>query len=264
MLREILPVYKREMKSYISSPALYVTLALFLGFVGLQFYYLLEIFLKLSQQKMTQPQMPYPINLTEIVISNLFGLINFILLFVAPILTMRLFSEEKRLGTFELLVSCPLRDWSILLGKYLAALSVGLIALILCLIYPLTTQYLSGGQAETPVIISCFVGLFFTLAAYIAFGVFASSVTENQMLSAILTFVGLLMFFLIGRMDLAEGKEVFGVQISELLKAICVYTHGDGFIRGAYNLTDLVFFVLFPAFFLMLTSKILEARRWRV
>ncbi|MCX7014404.1 MAG: ABC transporter permease subunit [Candidatus Sumerlaeota bacterium] len=269
MLREICPVYKREMKAYFSSPAIYVALGLFLAFVGLQYHYIIKYFVMVSQQKMMSQEGMYggmpPINLTEIVVGSMFGLINFLMLLVVPIFTMRLFSEEKRLGTFELLVTCPLRDWSILLGKYLAALTVGLITLAFCLVYPITTQYISGGQAENSVILVSYLGLVLVVAAYVAFGVFASSVTENQMLSAILTFVGLLSFYLVGRMDYGKGAMLFGkVEWADIFSALCAYTHSEPFSKGMLALPDVAFFLMFTVFFLIITAKILEARRWRV
>ncbi len=264
MLREILPVYKREIKAYFHSPATYVALGLFLAFVGLLHYGSLRWFVTISEQKQMNPNMP-ALNLMDFVVSPLFGLVHFMMLFVVPILTMRLFSEERRLGTFELLVTCPLRDWSILLGKFFAAATVGLLALALCLIYPIIVQRISEGEGmEWPVIAVSFAGSALVICAFIAFGTFASSVTENQMLAAILTFIGLLSFYLIGRMDLGQGKEWFNVNVGEVLDQISFLSHLENFTKGLVSLTDVSYFILFSAFFLMLTSKILEARRWRV
>ncbi len=270
MLREIMAVYKREIKAYFTSPAIYVVIGLFLAFVGWQFYYLLNFFVNMSDQAQN-PQMSMgmpPVNITEIVVRSMFGLISFLLMFIIPMLTMRLFSEEKRLGTFELLVTCPLRDWSILLGKFFAAFTVGFVIWLFCLIYPVITQWVSANQAETPVIVVSNIGLLFIIAAYVAFGVFASSLTENQMLSAILTFVGLLVFWIIGRMDMGAGKtwELWGlnVPVDAILGGLCVLTHSENFGRGLLALSDMAFFAFFSIFFLAITAKILEARRWRV
>lgn len=264
MLKEILPVYKREMKAYFQSPATYVALGLFLAFIGLLHYGSLKWFIGISDQKQMNPNMP-PLNLMDLVVTQLFGLVNFLMLFIVPILTMRLFSEEKRLGSFELLVTCPLRDWSILLGKFFAALSIGLLALVLVLTYPLVLQWLAGGEMlEWPVIWVSFLGCSLSIMAFISFGLFASSVTENQMLAAVLTLIGLFGFWLIGRMGLGENLEYFKIKVSEVLEHITIIPHMENFTRGQVSLTDVVYFVLFTAFFLILTSKILEARRWRV
>ncbi len=262
MLREILPIYKREMKSYFTSPALYVAIGLFLAFCGWNFYSTIGIFIQACQQKSTAGMNSFgmpPLNITDFFIPWMFGLPAFLMMFVVPILTMKLFSEEKRLGTFELLVTCPLRDWSILLGKYLAGFSIAMLMIVLSLWYPLTVQLISGWQLESSVLWIAFLGLVLVMATYVAFGVFASSVSENQMLAAILTFVGLLTFYLVGIMN-AGGDST----LVQVLKAICILTHGDSFTSGMIRLVDLAYFILFISFFLILTSKILEARRWRV
>ncbi len=264
LLNEILPVYKREMKAYAQSPATYVVLGLFMGFVGLMgFHAGLTAFVEFSHRQQQSPEMG-TLNLMQFMVSPMFMVVDFMMLFTIPILTMRLFSEEKRLGSFELLVTCPLKDWSILLGKFFAALTVGWIALALTLVYPAALRYLADkGSIEVPVLLVSFLGSALVIAAFVAFGVFASSVTENQMLAAILTFVGLFTFWLVGRMPFGD-KEIWHVQLKDVLSGISIYPHVEGFSKGLINLTDLVYFVLFSAFFLILTSKILEARRWRV
>ena len=264
MLRsELLPIYKREIKAYFQSPATYVAMGLFLAFIALFHTTILKAFIEASTRQMEQQQ--GPLNLMDQVVTPLFGILNVMMIFVVPILTMRLFSEEKRLGSFELLVTCPLRDWSILLGKYFAGLTIGWLALAMNLIFLVVLRYLAPeGALEYPVIAAGLLGSALVIASFIAFGVFASSVTENQMLSAMMTLIGLFLLWLLGALNLAVGKEYFGVKIDEMLKSISIFPHLDPFIRGQINLTDTCFFLVFIVFFLVLTSKILEARRWRV
>jgi ABC-2 type transport system permease protein len=187
------------------------------------------------------------------------------MIFIVPGLTMRLISEEKRLGTFELLVTCPLRDWSILLGKYFAALSAGAVILFLSAAYPLTVQLISGGAAENAVILSSYLGMFLVLAAYVAFGTFASSTTDNQMLAAILTFILLLSIYILAFINIGETIKVFGtVTLRQVFDALSPVTHAENFSKGVFSLVNISYFIFFISFFLIVAAKILEARRWRV
>lgn len=264
MLRsEILPVYKREMKAYLHSPATYVSIGLFLWLVGLLFFASLAYFVEESSGQVTG-QGP-TLNLMLMVVQGMFGLIYVLMLFVVPVLTMRLFSEEKRLGSFELLVTCPLRDSSILAGKFLAGLTVSWAALAMTVVYLLVLQAISGkGMIEWPAVGVAYLGSALVILAFVSLGVFASSVTENQMLAAILALIGLFAFLLIGDLPLARNAELFGVRVADVLEQISINPHMESFFMGMIRLADVSYFILFSAFFLILTTKILEARRWRV
>lgn len=258
MLLRWFPVYRREIKTYLQSPGVYVVTSFFFGLAGLFFFQLLWRFVQVSQNYQLRYQFGLEkINVTEIVISNTFDLLNSLMLFAMPILTMRLISEEKKLGTFELLATMPLRDWDILLGKFFACLTVAGFLLVLCLIFPgVVMKY---GEPEIPVIVACYVGLFLIVMAYSAFGLFASSLTESQIAASIITFSGLLVFYLVGNLALAETGTV-----ATILKTLSVLQHSEKFTKGVINLTDVLYFVLFTLFFLVMTAKVLEARRWRV
>ena len=252
------PVFRREIKAYIQSPAIYVVGGLYFAMAGLFFHDILVYFAQLSANpNMRSMTGIYELNLTQFVVRNTFGLLSFLMLFVAPLLTMRLIAEEKKSGTFELLVTCPIRDWDLLLGKFLACLSMVGAFLVVCMTYPIVLEIL--GQPETPVIASCYVGLFLISMSYIAFGLFASSVTENQIVSAIICFAGLLTFYVVG--DLASAETGL---VGSVLDAVSIRLHSMNFTKGVIELQDVAYFVLFTLFFLFLSAKVLQSRHWRV
>jgi ABC-2 type transport system permease protein len=251
-------VFKRELRQYLQTPGTYVALAFFLILSGALFTLIVGDYLSASAQ-VTSGGKPLgegelPLDPTARIVTQLFSTLNFLMLFLIPILTMRLISEEKRSGTFELLVSTPLGNWSILLGKYLAGLAMGTFLLAVCGIYPLLCRTFC--RPETPVVLSCFLGLFLIVLAYTAFGLFASSLTESQIASAVLSFAGLLLFQMVGWFFKTGLLGAVATRLS-------IYQHSDSFTRGVVASNDVLFFFLFTIFFLFLTAQSLDARRWR-
>jgi ABC-2 type transport system permease protein len=258
MRLSFVPVYRRELRAYFQNPGVYVTLAVFLGLTGLLIYVTIQDFARICMN----PQMRYryglsSLNYTEYVIANTFGMIGFLFLFVIPLLTMRLFAEEKRSGTFELLATCPITDWGLVLGKYLAALSVIIAFLIVSVVFPITFSRI--GQTEWPIVASGYLALMLLGVAYAAFGAFASTLTENQIIAAVVTFFGLLAFWL---------ADIFGIGsmglLSRILNAVSIREHMENLIRGRILTEDIAYFILFSAGFLFLANHVLESRRWRV
>lgn len=256
-LRGVWTVYKRELGEFLVSPGAYVALAFFLLLAGAVFVSLVGDFAEASLEAMQgveQAENELPLNITERVVTLLFKLLNFLMLLVIPMLTMRLLAEEKSSGRFELLVSTPLRDRDILLGKYLAALTVGLVPLALSLVYPLLLDAYSA--PEWPVVAACYLGLFCILAAYTAFGLFASSLTESQIAAGVLGFAGLLLLQLVDQLFKAGllGTIAGGLSLSH---------HAEAFTRGRILSTDLAYFACFTVFFLFMTAQVMDARRYR-
>jgi ABC-2 type transport system permease protein len=251
-------VFKRELRQYLQTPGTYVAMAFFLILSGSLFTLILGDYLTASAQVTSGGKSlgdgDLPLDPTVRIITQLFSTLNFLMLFLIPILTMRLVSEEKRSGTFELLLSTPLGNWSILLGKYLAALTMGTILLALCGVYPLLCRTFC--QPETPVVFSCFLGLFLIILAYTAFGLFASSLTESQIASAVLSFAGLLLFHMVGWLFKSGA-------LGAVASGVSIYQHSDNFTRGVVASHDVLFFLLFTIFFLFLAAQSLDARRWR-
>jgi len=258
MRPSFVPIYKREIKAYFQNPGVYVTLAIFLAVSGWFVYSGIAWFARACLDRRMQYQFGlYSLNFTDFVVRDSFGIISFLFLFVVPLLTMRLFAEEKKTGTFELIATCPVTDWGLVLGKYFAALTVVVIFLIASLVFPLVLSRI--GETEWPVVWSSYLGLFLVGLAYAAFGSFASTLTENQIIAGVVTFFGLLAFYLIGDMGIGG----MGL-LSQIFEALSIRQHSDNLIRGKIMLEDVAYFVGFAVGFLFLADHVLESRRWRV
>jgi ABC-2 type transport system permease protein len=259
------PIYKRETRAYFQSPSTYVVLALFFFFMGLLFQ---DAMFSLSNMSissgMNNPyggQMNQTPNITEL-LRGMFGALTFFVMFTVPMLSMRLVAEEKSRGTFELLVTCPVGDWAILLGKYFALLTVGLFIVVLSSAFPLIA-YLSGhangSLPEIKIVVSCWTALFLIYASYAAFGLMASAFTENQIAACVITLIGLLMWNVMGMFQV-EGWPLLRTILTEMTAS----QHTDNFIKGVLMLKDFAFYILASFTFLFIASKTLDARRWRI
>ena len=252
------PIYRREVKSYFTSPTVYMCIAMFFFMSGLIFYGIMSNFSLASGDEEYRRQNGIDtFNFTIMVIRQMFLAVNFLMVFIVPIITMRLLAEEKKSGTFELLKSLPFTDWNIVVAKFLSAYTVIATMLILSIYYLLIMMRF--GSPELPVYFVAMLGALLAAAAYTAIGLFASALSENQIVSAIVSFVGLLGFFLVGEFAPASSGG-----IGRLLELLSMRYHTDQFARGLIRLEDVAYFALLVIVFLFLTSRVLELRRWRV
>lgn len=252
------PVYRRELKSYFTSPAIYVVAAMYFFLSGLFFYGILDQYSMLSANAQKRKEMGIDtLNFTQIVVKQLFWSVNFLLIFVVPILTMRLLAEEKKSGTFELLTSLPFTDWNIVLAKYLAAYT--LVVLMMLINTYFVFVMMRFGQPELPVIGVALAGVLIAAAGYVAIGLFASAVTENQIIAAIVGFVLLLGLFLIGDVTTPASRG-----LNRMLELISMRYHSDQFTQGLLRTEDIAYFIMLVVMFLFLTTRTLEIRRWKI
>jgi len=193
-VRNIWVILKRELYSYFASPIVYTILFIFLLLSGYFFYSNVAYFSLMSIQ--AGQWMRGEFTLEEWVIEPLLGNMSVVILMLLPLLTMRLFAEEKRQGNLELLLSYPVRDIELTLGKFMGCVSVYALMLIFTMIYPLLLAWL--GRSDLGAFFSGYLGLFLMGSAFIAFGLFISTLTENQVVAATLTFGLLLFFWIIG------------------------------------------------------------------
>src|SRR5207249_3118328 len=193
----IWPIFKKEMRLYFTSPVAWVVLTIFLFIAGYFFSSIFNFFSQASIQSAMNPQMGRELNVTESVLRPLFSNISVILLLMMPLVTMRLFAEERRSGTIELLLSYPVRDGAVLVGKYLGALTLYALMLAGTLLYP-ALLLVFRAQPEWGSLATGYLGLLLMGAMFLAVGVFASSLTENQIVAALVTWGILLMFWVIG------------------------------------------------------------------
>ncbi len=190
-MRNIWAICNKEIKTYFTSPIAYVITFVFLFVTGFFFYSLILWFDSYSMQASRYPEAIQQLNINQMVYSPLFHNISIILLFTIPLLTMRLFAEEKKRQTDELLFTSPLSVGQIILGKYFASLFVLVVMLLLTGILSIFT--FAYGNPEFAPILNGYLGLFLMGAAFLAIGIFFSSVTESQVVAAMLTFGVLLL-----------------------------------------------------------------------
>jgi len=255
-MKNIWAIFKKEIKTYFTSPIAYVVITVFLVLIGFFFYSLIWWFNSQSLQ-MAQNQYYYQqLNINQMVYSPLFQNMSIILLLMIPLLTMRLFSEEKKINTDELLYTCPISINQIILGKYFASLFVLLAMLLLTGILSIFT--FAYGNPELVPILNGYLGLFLMGAAFIAVGIFFSSLTENQIVAAILTFGTLLLFWILNWASYSAGGIWKGV-----LNYLSFIQHFDDMTRGILDTTDLVYYLSFIFLGLFLTHSVIQSRRWR-
>ncbi len=236
MKNMILIAYK-ELRAYFASPIAYVVIAAFLAIMGFLFW--LIVFL--SQ---------------EASMRGVFSNMAVTLLFISPALTMRLLAEEQRSGTIELLLTLPVRDWQVVLGKFLASLAVVGVMVALTLYYPLLLIRL--GDPDLGPITSGYLGMLLLAASFLAIGLFTSSLSRNQVVAALLAFGAMLILWLI---DIA-GR-LFGAPVSDAVVYMSLSDHYFDFIRGVIDTRHIVYYLSVIAIFLFLATQVLQLRRWR-
>lgn len=253
---KIWAIFKKEMLLYFTSPVAWVVFTIFLLIAGYFFYSIFAFFTLASMQSAMNPQMGRDLNVTDSVMRPLFSNISVILLLLMPLVTMRLFAEERRAGTIELLLTYPVRDGAVLAGKYLAALGLYAIMIALTLLYPGIVVYFA--RLEWGPIFTGYLGLLLMGATFIAVGVFASSLTENQIVAAITTFGALLIFWILG-----WSADYAGGTAGKVLQFLSILEHNDSFSKGVLDTKDVLYYLNFTGLALFLTLRSLEARRWK-
>ena len=264
-MRNIWAIYKREVRAYFITPMAYALYVIFLVLSGYFFYAIVASYAEHSMWAMQQRQ--YGATLpafTEYVFRNLFGNMSIFLLLMIPLLTMRLFAEEKKTGTMELLLTYPIRDIEVVLGKFFAALSIVVLMLVLTFLYPILAHYVAGNQVEYGAVMSGYLGLVLMTTAFISIGIFLSSLTENQIVAGVVSFGVLLLFWVIGWAEqLAEGVRIFKINLAEILKQVSILNHFEDFSKGVIDTGHLSYYILFSVFFIFLTLRVLDSNKWR-
>ncbi len=255
-MNNIWAICKREIRTYFTSPIAYVAITVFLVVTGFFFYSLIQWFNLQSMQMARNPQYYQQLNINQMVYSPLFHNISIILLFLVPILTMRLFSEEKKSKTEELLYTSPISINQIILGKYFASLFVLLVMLFLNFL--LSVFVFAFGNPEVLPLLDGYLGLFFMGAAFMAIGIFFSSLTENQIVAASLGFGVFLLFFVLN-----WASQFAGGIWQSVLNYLSFFEHFDDMTRGILDTTDIVYYLSFIFLGLFLTHSVIQSRRWR-
>ena len=228
----------KEIKSYFGTPAAYIVGAMFLGLTGVFFV-----------SDVTSA-------FAEASVRGIVDWASFFIIFLAPLLTMRLLAEEQKLGTLELLLTSPVRDWEVVLGKYIASL-LALTAILSVTLYYALLLYAFGDPDTLPVI-SGYLGLLLYGAAALAIGMLGSSLSGNQIVAAVVGIAILLMLSFVNQI----ANIVTGIA-AEVFDGMSMNEHILDFSRGVIDTSSVVFFLSLTAVFLFLTIRSLETRRWR-
>lgn len=229
-------IMKRDFKSYFNSPIAYVLIGLYMFILGLFF----------------NDGLAYG---ASDFMGSFVKNMSFLLMFFIPILTMRSVAEDKKNGTEVLLLTSPTHVTEVIMGKFLAAYSVFLIMTACTLVFPLIL--IIFGSPDVPLILSSYLGIIVFGAVFVAVGIFASSLTENQIVSALISFVTI---FALTSIDFLAS--FFSGSVSKVLKWLSINTHFKYFTTGIIDLTSLVLLISFAAVFIILTVRILERKRW--
>lgn len=229
-------VWRREMRSYFASPAAYIVLAVFLLITG--WFFTLNLFKE---------------NLAHM--RSIFDILPFLLVVFAPAISMRLISEERKSGTLELLVTMPVRDFDVILGKWLAALTLFVVALILTGFYPFTIFVLGDPQAG--IIVAGYIGLLLLGASYLAVGLLGSALTENQIIAFILSFAlsALLAILIFSAIVLPPA-------VADIVQYLSTTYHFQNIARGVLDTRDVVYFLSLIFLALLIASRALSQRKF--
>jgi gliding motility-associated transport system permease protein len=260
-MKNAIAIAKKELNIYFATPIAYVMFTLFVVIGSYFFLRLLGAYEQASLQYMrfNQPELVNRLNFQDVIFRSLFGNLGLILIFIIPFLTMRLIAEEKRQKTIELLYTTPVTPSQIVWGKYLAALGILACALLLTVTYPLLVQLVAKDATgvEWRSVGLGYLGLFLMGAAYMAIGLFISSLTESQVVAALITFVVLLMTWIIGwAATESEGW------VREFISYLTAVSHLDSFGKGTLDLKDVVYFLSIIVLGLFATNRAVEAHRW--
>ena len=241
-----LALLRKEVRAYFVSPLFYVVAAVFLCLSGYYFYTDLIFFVTFG----------FGVNIIDNFWQLLLVDLRLVMLLSIPLLTMRLFAEEKKLGTIELLLTYPVRDGELVAAKAVACALVVGIMLAGTLLYPV---FVYGIQpfAVGP-LVAGYLGLGFLGVSFVACGVFVSSLTDNQVVAGVATLGFLLLCWILSWNEAATSPAVL-----QVLARLSMFDHFQNFSRGVIDAVDVLYFVCFIAFFTYLTLRVLEARTWR-
>lgn len=256
-MRNFAAIYGKEMRSYFSSPVAYVMAGVWLLFSGYMFRNILLEFNRACLTYNQQPMRASNLNLNDWVVTNFFGIKFFVWMLVMPFLTMRLYAEEKKTGTIELLITSPVTTLQTLMAKFAACLTlyaaieaVGFSHILIAKFY---------GNLDWGPVLSAYAAALLMGGAFGALGILASSLTENQIIAGVVAFFLLITLWLIDW----SASFVTGPTLGAVLSYLSILDHMRDFQRGIIDTGNVVFFLSLVAFGLFLTYTVLESRRWR-
>lgn len=257
-MRNALAIAGKDIRSYFVSPIAYVVMTGFVLLGGWFFFNLLARFNFLVQMygAMQNPQAMQQLNLNDFVIAPLLHNLSVVLVILIPVITMRAFAEEKRAGTYELLMTAPLSVTEIVIGKFLGAFVFVFLMVLLTGIYP--AILLAYGNPEIGVLLGGFLGLLLLATAFLSVGLLTSSLTQNQIIAAVSCLVILLLLYVI-----SWPAETAGETMGAVLRYLSLTEHFGEMVKGIIDTRDVIYFISVIALALFLTQRAVESLRWR-
>ena len=254
-MRNVWIIFRKELRSYFVSPVAYLLLAMFAVIFGFFFWNILGFFIREGTEAMMSGQM-FPMNLNERVIRPLLSNISVVGLFLIPMITMRLFAEEKRTGTIELLATSPVSDLQVILGKWTAAVVLyGGMLLLSALNFLFLFKY---GRPDWKPLAIGYLGLLLQAGALLAIGTFISTLTKNQIIAGAVTFAVCLLLWIL---EWVTGFDT--ATWARVMAYMSVITHFESFAKGLLDSKDVIFYVTLIFLGLFLTARSMESLRWR-
>ena len=254
-MSNVIAIAQKELRSYFSSPIAYIAIGFFALLYGYFYVAILSYFVRQSMQ-MGQMGGPQALNINQVFIRQLFQNVTILILFIMPMITMRTYSEEKRSGTIELLLTSPLSDFQIIMGKFLGALGLWAVMLAVSTIH-IGLLFIYGNPEWKP-IATTYLGLLLLGGCFISVGLFISSLTKNQIVAGMVTFAVFLFLWVITWIGGFAGP-----QLDTLTRYLSIIDHFDDFGKGVIDTTHLIYYISFITFGLFLTAKSVDSERWR-
>jgi ABC-2 type transport system permease protein len=254
----VIAIAQKELKAYFASPIAYIVIGLWALLYGYFFVAILAFFVRQSMQ-MNQfgMQGPQSMNINQQLIRPLLQNVTILILFLMPMVTMRTYSEEKRSGTIELLLTSPVTDFQIILGKFLGAVSLYAVMLAVTGIH-IGLLFAYQGHPEWKPILSAYLGLLLMGGCFISVGLLISSLTSNQIVAGMVTFAVFLLLWII-----TWNGAFWGPTFEKLTAYLSIVDHWDDFGKGIIDTTHVIYYLSFIAFGLFLTAKSVDSERWR-
>ena len=254
-MKNILTIFNKEVRSYFASPIAYGLMAFFALIAGYFFYVYVAIFVDRSMQSQMMGR-GMPMDMNEWVIRPMLMNLSVIGLFMIPMITMRLFAEEKSRGTIELLTTSPINDWEIIAGKWLAAITLYALILGISMLNVLVLFFY--GRPDISPILTGYLGLLLQGGCLLAIGTFISTTTKNQIIAGTATFAICLLLWVL---DWVSSYET--AAWAKVIAYMSVITHFEPFAKGVIDSKDVIFYLSMIFFGLFLTARSMESLRWR-
>lgn len=255
MWRNTWIIARRDFRGYFTSPIAYIVIASFLGIMGYMFYSTLRYFNEQNMQYQVY-NMGHAVSITEGIVRPLYGNMNVIFLFIVPFITMRLFAEERKNQTLQMLITSPVSLGQIVLGKFLSSAMLVAVMLGITLVYP--AVLFATGNPDLGPLCTAILGTFLLACCLISIGILFSAMTENQIVAAVLTFASCLLLWIISWAGYSAGPVW-----SDVLQHLSLINHFMNFSQGIIALPDVVFYLSFIFLGLFLTHRVLDSYRWR-